>query len=349
MKPTNNPGDLPNPARGGFATFFKEDGQYYFQLNDKTGRPIFHSHGYQSERSRDNGIQAVIRNAAEKENYEPQQSKKGRHFFLLKSGNNQEIGRSVSFDSKSEMEEKLDLMMGVTEETPVFELIPPATEKPEGAETEAMAEPAEEASAKELPIENMPRYKFSIIYYPDSGLWNIKHDQSGNTRQLKTCDGKQIEAFLKAHLPLEKVKAALAAEPVIAHPKAPSQEGIPRKEDQSAEEEIELKIRSIQGKEVQHLAGDRNLGQIEALPKRRTTVSSDVYEARVVAKSLESDETVVVSEVKGRKPAYGRFVIPIFEANKLRPGMYRFMVNIHQGEEGKEEHDYSGSRLVMLN
>lgn len=331
-----------------FATFFKEDGQFYFQFNDDTGKPIFFSHGYQSEKSRDNGIQVVMRNAGEKERYERQQSKKGRHFFLLKSGNNQEIGRSIAFDNEAEMEEKLQMMSGITEDTPIFDAVELPSEK-EMERSKSIIAQAENPSSKELPIENMPRYKFSIIYYPDSDVWAIKHDQSGNTRQFKTCDGKLIEAFLKGHLPAEKLRTASVAAGAETQSKPPVREGIPRKQGKAIEEEIEFKLRSFRGEEAQHIAKAGDLGQLEIIPKKGVSISPAAFEAKVVAKPLEGKETVVVAEVKGQKPAYGRFFIPIYEANNLKPGMYRFTVTIHLGKEGEEVHDYSGSSLVMLN
>lgn len=348
MNTPTNPGQIRNPSRYGFATFFKEDGQYFFQFNDQKGLPIFYSHGYQSERSRDNGIQVAIRNAGEEERYERKQSKKGQHFFILKSGNNQEIGRSITFNSQSEMEGELNVMKGITKDVPIFDAAELALEK-KIVEARSIAESLELPSTKELPIEKLPRYKFSIIYYPDSEMWAIKHDQSGNSKQFKPCDGKLIEDFLKAHLPAEKARALTTTDPAIASPKAPTQEGIPRRKDIAAEEEFELKLRSYRGEEVQHFAKVGNLGQMEILPKKRTTISNEIFEARVTAKPLGGAETVVIAEVKGQTPAYGRFLIPIYEANKLKPGMYRFTVNIHQGKEGEEVHDYSGSSLVMLN
>jgi hypothetical protein len=337
-------------SKYGFATFFKEDGQYYFQFNDKAGLPIFYSHGYQSDRSRDNGIQVAIRNAGEEERYERKESKKGQQFFILKSGNNQEIGRSITFSSIAEMEEKLDVMKGIREDVPIFDMAEPASEK-EAEKAKGIVMQAEKKPAKELSVEDAPRYKFSIIYYPDTDLWKIKHDQSESTKQFKTCDGNLIEAFLKAHLPAEKARTAPVptTDPIMTQPKAPIQEGIPRKQSKTAGEEIELKLRNFRGEENEHFVKAGQLSQLEIRPKKRTIISNEAFEAKVTAKSLGDTETVVITEVKGQTPAYGRFLIPIYEANKLKAGMYRFTVNIHQGKEGEEAHDYSGSSLVMLN
>lgn len=347
MKTRKRPTHFSHPSRFGISTFF-ENSQYYFLFNDKEGEPIFYSHGYQSERSRDNGIQVAVRNAGEEEHYERQQSKNGQYFFLLKSGNNQEIGRSITFDNEAEMEEKLQLMRDITEKTPIFDAAERAAgqqeEKAKGIVTES-----EKAAEKELPIENMPRYKFSIIYYPDSDVWIIKHDQSGNSRQFKTCDGQLIEAFLRGHLPIEKPKTAAAAARAEIPLKPTVQEGIPRKQDKAIEEEIEFKLRIFNGEEAQHIVKAGDLIRLEALPKKSVSISPDAFHAKVVAKPLDRKETVVVAEVKDQKPAYDRFLIPIYEANKLAPGMYRFTVKIHQGKEGEEVHDYTGSSLVMLN
>ena len=65
----------------GFATFFKEDGLYYFQFNDTAGQPVLFSRGYQSDKSRDNGIKAVIRNASKEQRYETERTKSGKFYF----------------------------------------------------------------------------------------------------------------------------------------------------------------------------------------------------------------------------------------------------------------------------
>ncbi|MCB9265222.1 MAG: YegP family protein [Lewinellaceae bacterium] len=342
MKTSNYPKEGGGPLKYGFATFFKEDGKYYFQFNGKDGAPIFFSHGYQSERSRDNGIQVVIRNAADDTSYERQQSKKGEHFFLLRSGNNQEIGRSATFEGKAALEEKLNVMKSIAEDVPVFELAE------EEAKTRVMEEEPDKPSSRELPIEKMPRYKFSIIYYPDSDVWAIKHDQSGNTKQFKNCDGELIEEFLKAHLPAEKARAALVPGQLLAQPKAPVQEGIPRKADKAVEEEIELKLRNFRGEEAQHFTKAGSLIRLEAQIKGKEFVPEQAYTAKVTARPLEGKEEIMLGEIEEELPRQGRFLIPIYGANNLRPGMYRFSVRIHQGKEGEEEHDYKGSRMVML-
>ena len=194
----------PSKHSYGFVTCIKEDGQYSFWFNDEAGRAVLHGREYQFQKSRDRGLRALIRNAGKESQYESLQDKKGRHYFILKGGNQQEIGRSIPFEAEAEMKKTMNLLKGIKQDVPLFDIAGLSAEEAveeAGAavekEPEAIVEAAEENPGKERPAEKLPRYKFSIIYYPDSDVWVIKHDQSGNVKQLKTCDGKQIELFLR--------------------------------------------------------------------------------------------------------------------------------------------------------
>ncbi|MFZ4634537.1 MAG: hypothetical protein ACOYNO_10060 [Saprospiraceae bacterium] len=57
------------------------------------------------------------------------------------------------------------------------------------------------ATAIQVEPETLLRYKFSVIYYPDSGVWTLKNDFTGHSEQIRTCDGTKIEQFLKTQMP----------------------------------------------------------------------------------------------------------------------------------------------------
>lgn len=350
---------MPSKDQYGFATFFKEDGLYYFQFNDSLGEPVLFSRGYQSEKSRDNGIKAVIRNAAKEERYELGNTKSGKHFFKIKSGNHQEIGRSPLFGNKSSMEEKRDLLKAVQKDTPVFKLA--AKETATAAPSPDPPTPKVKASSiqRKGEVANLPRYKFSIIYYPDSDIWKIKHDLSGNLKQFKDCNGALIEQFLKSHLPQEKIEKTramqesqrkqVAQKPLPAQAKTPAKEGIPVKKEKMVQKEIELKIHNRAGEVISNFAQLGNLEHIELNLKAQKQNRPQAYQAQVVAQALDGKEKMIIGEGRGKlQEEGGRILISINQANSLKPGMYRFIASVHQGQKGEEMHAFFGSRLVMF-
>lgn len=324
-----------NPAKEkyGFSAFFKEDGMYYFQFNDEAGEPILFSHGYQSEKGRDSGIQAVIRNAADSRHYETEKTRKGQYFFILKSGNHQEVGRSRMFDTRAEMQEKLKLLKAVRNDTPVFDTaLPPSEEK---AAALTMENPSREEGAKK-----MPRHKFSIIYYPDSEVWSIIHDLTGDSKQFQACDGQVIEEFLISHVP--------GAEPGTAQPKKPAAQGAAVKPEKVIREAVELKLLNAEGNQIDSFAKPSQFHEMEVLLKEGKAIPSLAYEAHVIIKSFEDRDTVLIGKAKGQAPKGNRILIPLGNTSYLKPGMYRITAAICQKKEGKEVYNYEGDKLVML-
>ena len=334
----------------GFVTFFKEDGVYYFQFNGKKGEPILFSHGYQSEKSRDNGIQAVIRSAGNSELYVTEQTKKNEHFFVLKSGNYQEIGRSPLFDTLEEMKEKQEVLKSISKDIPIFEEKERFPEKEKGT---SVVPGEREMEAKPEDFGNIPRYKFSIIYYPDSDVWTVKHDLSGDSKKLKSFDGHRVEEFLKPYIPPKQTSAFQATtnpEPEKTMPEEMAGKGHPQKLNGLTHEEVELRLQNIKGATVYNYISNRSdLGAIEVLLKGGREIPCHAFEAKVIAKAVESKEALVIEKKKKLFPKEGRIMIPIRNAQGLKPGMHHFTVTIHQEKEGKRRHNYLGSQLVLLN
>jgi uncharacterized protein YegP (UPF0339 family) len=315
----------------GFYTFSKEDGLYYFQLNDEMGEPILFSLGYQSGKSRDNGIKTVIRNAGDDQHYEIKKAPKGQFLFILKAGNHQEIGRSRIFGSQQEMEQKLKVLKALKKDTPVFNSMPASEEG------EAIG-PLPEKTFRQGEVQRMPRYKFSIIYYPDSEIWSIIHDLSGDSKQFGTYNGKLIEEFLRAHLPTGKPEPAQLERP---EGKAIS----PEQQKKVSRETIELKLRNVEGDEIGNFAKIDQFHEMEILLKEGTDIASQPYETEVLAKSFEANDTLVIGKIRDQLPKDNRLLIPLNRTHVLKPGMYRITALVHPRKEGN---NYEGSKLVML-
>ncbi|MEO1414553.1 MAG: DUF1508 domain-containing protein [Bacteroidota bacterium] len=87
----------------GFESFYSDKNKaYFFHFNDPDGNALFFSEGYTAEKSRDNGIRSVIKNSVVDERFTPLEDEQG-HYFSLKAGNHQEIGRSKYFGSAAAM------------------------------------------------------------------------------------------------------------------------------------------------------------------------------------------------------------------------------------------------------
>ena len=112
---------LPCEAYQGEAGFHKftdpESGEYYFAYNRDNGEIFLRSEGYKSAGARDNGIASVIKNAAIESRWNTKTTEEGKHVFILRAGNNQEIARSCPYDSEAAMMTAFAWIKG--EESPI--------------------------------------------------------------------------------------------------------------------------------------------------------------------------------------------------------------------------------------
>ena len=86
-----------------------DTGEYFFQFLSDDEQVILDSQAYASKDARDNGVESVNTNARIAERYEMRQSG-GRHYFILKAGNGQEIGRSPMFDTAGQAAAAMNLL-----------------------------------------------------------------------------------------------------------------------------------------------------------------------------------------------------------------------------------------------
>ena len=82
----------------------KKDDLFYFQFLTDTNNVLLNSQSYSDKDTCFNGIRSVINNAGIDDRYEKSIDGDGKHFFILKAGNGQEIGRSVKFDSETDVD-----------------------------------------------------------------------------------------------------------------------------------------------------------------------------------------------------------------------------------------------------
>jgi uncharacterized protein len=104
-----------------FSAFYDETSkQYFFALLDEKGKVLMISEGYPEQKSRETGVQSVIKNRPLAERYSVL-NEGGAYFLSLKAGNRREIARSCSF--KTEAEAKALLLSLTTEKKKVVKSI----------------------------------------------------------------------------------------------------------------------------------------------------------------------------------------------------------------------------------
>ena len=354
MKKSTNPQNDNFANQYGFSMIFKADEKYYFQFNDRAGEPLLFSKGYNTEKSCKEGMKAIIRAAKVNEQYELNETKKGKRYFTLKSINQKETCRSRMFDTQEELEEQIELLKGIDETVPQYGVMNTAAEI-------KMEPPLENAKANKdietKPIttkvtdkqpsepedtEKMPRYKFSVIFYPDSKVWMVKNDFSGDSSKMNHCDGQKIETFIKSQFPMDELEVLPV--PIKAEV-IPQKETIPSPK-KTIVQEVELVLRTHEGKLIEGFAGVGSIGKVDLTPKlNEDTQTLLSFDAKVMAKSLENNQTVLIGMVNNQCLVNGQLSILISGGHNINKGPYRFSVALNQTDQGEV---YYASKLVMM-
>lgn len=350
-----------SPFSNCFETFFQENGKYYFQFLDEEGVAMFFGKAYSSEKGRDNGIQAVIRSATQEERYDTQKNKKGSHYFVLKSGNHKEIGRSALYDSEAEMQEKMKLLQQVDKATAIVarteQAVPKEAPSDEPQTVNQAADPppetsqiqtVDEARSRADKSDQMARYKFTLIYYPDSGIWMCKNDFSGASKQLKSWNAQVLQQFIKEQFPEEEqqtVFPTVAVTPPAKLSPKPAPKPIPLKRSK----EIRITIQNKNGEPVKQMAASENLGSVELAALSEGNLLTARFGGRIFARSIDSQKEYLLGLISGEKFQEGRLVIPILDGKRLRPGSYLFMVDVDEEGHSEEAVKLVGRQVLMLN
>jgi outer membrane protein OmpA-like peptidoglycan-associated protein/uncharacterized protein YegP (UPF0339 family) len=92
-----------HPKHGGIIVFqHPRTKSHYFSVIDmNTGNVLLRSEGYPNPETRENDIEAVIRNRDIKERYIHKQLPTGQHYLSLQNGNKQEIGRTPIYQTEA--------------------------------------------------------------------------------------------------------------------------------------------------------------------------------------------------------------------------------------------------------
>ncbi len=87
-----------------FETFQGLDGSYYFSMTAGNGQNVLRSQGYTKLASAQNGVASVIANGNDKRQFDVKQATNGDWYFNLRAANNEIIGTSELYVSKSNAE-----------------------------------------------------------------------------------------------------------------------------------------------------------------------------------------------------------------------------------------------------
>ncbi len=87
-----------------FESFQGLDGQYYFHLMAGNGQNVLRSEGYNAAAGATNGVASVLANGGDKRNFDVKQAQSGEWYFNLLAGNNEVIGSSQLYSTKSSAE-----------------------------------------------------------------------------------------------------------------------------------------------------------------------------------------------------------------------------------------------------
>ncbi len=93
---------------GKFELYKDKAGEFRFRLKAGNGQIILASEGYKAKSGCINGIESVKKNAPDDARYERKKTESGKFRFNLKSGNNQIIGTSESYETESSRDNGID-------------------------------------------------------------------------------------------------------------------------------------------------------------------------------------------------------------------------------------------------
>jgi outer membrane protein OmpA-like peptidoglycan-associated protein/uncharacterized protein YegP (UPF0339 family) len=106
-------GKAAHPTEPGFTAFQDaKTSQYFFALLDADGKVLLKSEGYPQESSRENGIQSVKKNRANREFYSIKKEHDGTYYVSLRAANHKEIARSCTCATEADARALLPYLTG---------------------------------------------------------------------------------------------------------------------------------------------------------------------------------------------------------------------------------------------
>lgn len=106
---------------GKFELKTAKNGKFHFNLKASNGQIILSSEMYETRKAAENGIASVKKNSADEKRYDRKTSNKGEHYFNLKAGNGEPIGKSETYTTSSGMENGIESVTKNAPDAPVVD------------------------------------------------------------------------------------------------------------------------------------------------------------------------------------------------------------------------------------
>lgn len=208
MKDTTHPSSQSAP---GFEVLQNEEnGFYYFRCNDIDGKPILQSKDFQTKNTAEDRLKSALRLAKLSKNY-LRRKESNSHYFILRSGNKQEVARSILFATERDLQRNIDYIKQVANsEKPVSK----ATEEKVEEKKTAISQEKERVAAKpginkesdtSKQATSKSRHSFRIDLYPreegDTYSGRIEYLLSEESATFQGVDEEKIIHFIRQHLP----------------------------------------------------------------------------------------------------------------------------------------------------
>jgi uncharacterized protein YegP (UPF0339 family) len=167
----------------------EKDKKWYFHFHNKEGETLLYSQAYATMKSRDNGIKSVMKNLDKQGQYSIISTKSNKHYYTLRAGNNQEIGRSKDYRTLNELKNELNLLQEIAFENKLRK-----DEKMEELEIEQYP-----------PLQSNPwKHAFRLDVYMDpeggANALKVEHVLTGKKKPFAKLDFKKLERFVREHL-----------------------------------------------------------------------------------------------------------------------------------------------------
>jgi uncharacterized protein YegP (UPF0339 family) len=331
------------PSRSGkfgFETFrHPKDKMYYFHFNDTKGKAVLYSQAYRDKKSRDHGLQSVLDNIKQSDRYLKHESPEGKHFLVLKAGNNHEIARSREFENRREMTAMLELLSSfdpTTVEKYITEVKLPAKSQP----SEAPSRSASKSTKRKAVSEDMPRFRFNLTYYPDSEVWILKNNfPEEKSITLKALDGEKISTFIESQMP-EKVAVAKGPRKSPQKTKGPS---LPSDFIRA------LMLKTTDGKLKKRMVPKNKLSRVVMDLADNKLFNKKVvnFDAKIFAESVRDHKKMLIGELIERLPQGKQLEVPVI-SDFLKRGIYRLTAELSIRDEEKQIEALDSSQIIMV-
>lgn len=293
----------------------EENGLYYFHYNDKYNRYFLFSQPYHSARSRDQGMESLLKNARDASHYVALEEG-GQHLFAIRGGNHQEIARSRPFATAEERDAAMQALQAAWSGKP--------------AKVAAAAKAVEEL--------NPSHYRFILSFYPEpSGVGlrsKIEYPISKDDKEsFEGLDLERIGRFIQERLPQAQKAEKKAPLPKVV--------GIP------ISRPLEV-IEAGQPFKGQRVARDKKLElQLPLSAEEIRALEGKALQTNLWIKPMEKGVDSIAVQRRGISPV-GKTIKVEAPVHDLEAGLYRFTLRVEPESQEREAETLEGSSLLLV-